>query len=126
MHGMEHIKPLNILQILYHYIPEDRFSFLTCSLSGSQSLNLHLLRLCESFYMRGFVSLSTGLLSPKRKKSRYPLDRRLEVPHTRSGSFGGEKPFASTGIRTLDRPARSRFPVLTTTNVCRQHSSAAE
>jgi len=27
MHGMEHIKPLNILQIMCHYIPEDRFFF---------------------------------------------------------------------------------------------------
>ena len=76
--------------------------------------------------MRGFVSLSTGLLSPERKKSRYLLDRRLEVPHTRSERFGVEKPFASTGIRILDRPARNLFPVLTTTIVCRQHSSAAE
>lgn len=25
MHGMEHIKPLHILQILCHYIPEDFF-----------------------------------------------------------------------------------------------------
>lgn len=74
MHGMEHIKPLNILQILFYYIPEYRF-FLTCSLGGSQSLNLHLLYLCESLYICGFVSLSTGLLSPERNKSRYPLDK---------------------------------------------------
>jgi len=124
MHGMEHIKPLHILQILCHYIPED-FFFLTCSLSGSQSLNLHLLYLYDSLYMCGIVSLTPGLLSPERKKYRYPLDRRLEGPHTRSGRFGEEKSLAPTGVRTLDRPAGNLFPVLTTITVCRQHSSAA-
>ena len=83
MHGMEHIKPLHILQILCHYIPED-FFFLTCSLSGSQSLNLHLLYLYDSLYMCGIVSLTPGLLSPERKKYRYPLDRRLDVLEKKS------------------------------------------
>jgi len=27
MHGMEHIKPLHILHILCHYVPEDSFFF---------------------------------------------------------------------------------------------------
>jgi hypothetical protein len=76
--------------------------------------------------MRRIVSLPPGLLPLERKKSRYPLDRRLEVPHTQSGRFGEENSFALTGIRTLDRPVRNLFPVLTTTTVYRQHSSAAE
>ena len=80
-------------------------------------MNLHLLYLCDLLYIRGIVSLSSGLLSSERKKSRYPLDRRLEVPHTLSGRFGEEKSFSPTGIRTLDRPARNIFLVLTMTTV---------
>jgi hypothetical protein len=117
MLGVEHIKPLHILQILCHYIPEDSF-LLTCSLGGSQSLNLHLLYLYDSLYMHGIVSLSTRLLSPERKKSLYPLDRRLKVPHTRSGRFGEEKSFAPIGIRTLDRPARNLFIPCTDYDCC--------
>jgi hypothetical protein len=46
------------------------------------------------------VSFASLPLYPRGKSPRYPLDRRLGGPHSRSGRFGEEKILDPTGIRT--------------------------
>jgi hypothetical protein len=65
-------------------------SFLTSSLAGSE-----------------WLTSRPDRFTP-RKQPRSPFNRRLGGSQSWSGCFG-EKSFASTGIRTPDRPARSLF-----------------
>jgi hypothetical protein len=74
---------------------------------GSGCIEPHFLDLGTSW--RRVVSFTTRPLNPMEKSPRYPLDRRLGGPQSRSGQCGEEKIFTLSGLelRPLSRPART-------------------
>jgi hypothetical protein len=65
---------------------------------GSGCIDPHFLDLCTSW--RWVVSFTTRQLYPRGKRSRYPLDRRLGEPQSRSRQHGKEKILDPSGTRT--------------------------
>jgi hypothetical protein len=72
---------------------------------GSGCIEPHFLDLGTSFKVSGQLHAPPAL--PPGKGPRYPFDRRLGGPQSRSGRFGEDKILDPTGIRTptLGRPA---------------------
>jgi hypothetical protein len=73
---------------------------------GSGFINPHFLHLGTSW--RWVVSFMTRPLYPRGKSPRYPLDRRLGGPRSRSGRRGEEEILDPTG--TLTQTSRSSNP----------------
>jgi hypothetical protein len=67
---------------------------------GSGCIDPHFLDLGTSW--RRVVNFTPRPLYPQEKNLRYPLDRRLGGPQSRSGRFGEEKILDPTGTRTPD------------------------
>jgi hypothetical protein len=72
----------------------------------SGCIDPHFLDLGTSW--RLVVNFTPRPLYPRGKSPRYPLDRRLRGPQSRSGRFGEEKILDPTGIRIV-QPVASRY-----------------
>jgi hypothetical protein len=68
---------------------------------------------------RWVVSFTPRLLYPREKNPRYPLDRRLGGPQSRSGQFIEVKNLDPTGTRTPTRRSSSPYPVAIPTTLTR-------
>jgi hypothetical protein len=72
---------------------------------GRGCIDAHFLDLYTSW--RWVVRLTPRPLYPRGKTLRYPLDRRLSVPQSRSGRLGEEKILDPSGTRTPTRRSSS-------------------
>jgi hypothetical protein len=89
---------------------------------GNGCMDPRILDLGTSF--RSVVSLTPRPLYLRVESPRYPLDRRLGGPQSRSGHFRKEKIFDPTGTRPPTPRPSSPYPVAIPTTLSRLHISA--
>jgi hypothetical protein len=84
---------------------------------GSGCIDPHFLDLGTSW--RWVVNFTPRPLYPQGKSPRYPLDKRLGGPQSRSGRLGGGKILDPTETRTPTLPSSSPYPIAILTTLSR-------
>lgn len=83
---------------------------------GGEEEELHSF-LTSTLYGSDWSTSGTKQFIPKKKEHHYQLNRRMDGPQSRSGSFREEKNFCLCGIRTHASPSRSNTSIYSTDEI---------